>query len=282
MKVFTTRKEVENYLEKHLSKQDQIGLVPTMGALHKGHLSLIAESMNNNDVTVASIFVNPTQFDKAEDLEKYPRTFESDIALLAEQGCDVVFAPTVQEIYKNDISSKSFDFGGLEHEMEGKFRSGHFDGVGTIVKTLFEIIQPNSAYFGEKDFQQLQIIRVMVEKNELPVNIIGCPIFRESNGLAMSSRNERLSSRERADASIIYHTLNEVKSRLKNSSIEELDDFVNSQFQNHPLFELEYFKIADEKSLKTVTKILPQNKYRAFIAVYANSVRLIDNLALYN
>lgn len=282
MKVFTTRKEVENYLEKHLSKQDQIGLVPTMGALHKGHLSLIAESMNNNDVTVASIFVNPTQFDKAEDLEKYPRTFESDITLLEEQGCDVVFAPTVQEIYKNDISSKSFDFGGLEHEMEGKFRSGHFDGVGTIVKTLFEIIQPNSAYFGEKDFQQLQIIRVMVEKNKLPVNIIGCPIFRESNGLAMSSRNERLSSRERADASIIYQTLNEVKSRLKNSSIEELDDYVNSQFQNHPLFELEYFTIADEKSLKTVTKILPQNKYRAFIAVYANSVRLIDNLALYN
>lgn len=282
MKVFTTRKEVENYLEKHLSKQDQIGLVPTMGALHKGHLSLIAESMNNNDVTVASIFVNPTQFDKAEDLEKYPRTFESDIALLAEQGCDVVFAPTVQEIYKNDISSKNFDFDGLEHEMEGKFRSGHFDGVGTIVKTLFEIIQPNSAYFGEKDFQQLQIIRVMVEKNKLPVNIIGCPIFRESNGLAMSSRNERLSSRERADASIIYQTLNEVKSRLKNSSIEELNHFVNSQFQNHPLFELEYFTIANEKSLKTASIIQAENKYRAFIAVYANSVRLIDNLALYN
>ncbi len=282
MKVFTTRKEVQTHLEKHLSKKERVGFVPTMGALHAGHLSLIEESRKMNHITVASIFVNPTQFDNSDDLQKYPRTFEIDLELLKQKGCDVVFAPSVNEIYKNDVSSEHFDFDGLEKEMEGKFRSGHFDGVGTIVKTLFEIVKPTSAYFGEKDFQQLQIIKKMVKKNAIPVQIIGCPIFREVNGLAMSSRNERLSKEQRHEASIIYKTLQEVKTRFNESSINELNDWVELQFENHPLFQLEYFSISNEDDLRPTSEKEAQKQYRAFIAVYAESVRLIDNLALYN
>lgn len=282
MKVFTTRKEVQTHLEKHLSKKERVGFVPTMGALHAGHLSLIEESRKTNHITVASIFVNPTQFDNSEDLQKYPRTFETDLKLLDQKGCDVVFAPTVNEIYNNDVSSEQFDFDGLEKEMEGKFRSGHFDGVGTIVKTLFEIVKPTSAYFGEKDFQQLQIIKKMVDKNQLPVQVIGCPIFREPNGLAMSSRNERLSKEQRNEASIIYKTLQEVKTRFKELSINELNNWVELQFENHPLFKLEYFSISKEDDLRPTSEKEADKQYRAFIAVYAESVRLIDNLALYN
>lgn len=282
MKVLTTKKEVETHLQKHLSNKDFIGFVPTMGALHKGHLSLIEESKRNNKITVVSIFVNPTQFDNQDDLEKYPRTFDQDIKLLENHGCDLVFAPSVNEIYQESISSESFDFDGLENEMEGKYRTGHFDGVGTIVKTLFEIIQPTSAYFGEKDFQQLQIIRKMVEKNKLSVKVVGCPIYREINGLAMSSRNERLSKEQREDASIIYKTLKQIKSRFPNTTISELNNLVESQFENHPKLKLEYFTIADEETLKTVEEIQLEKQHRAFIAVYADSVRLIDNLALYN
>lgn len=282
MKVLTTRKEVQSHLEKHLASHDKIGFVPTMGALHSGHLSLIEESRKNNTVTIASIFVNPTQFDKAEDLAKYPRTFENDILLLERHGCDFVFAPSVEEIYQQEVISAQFDFDGLENEMEGKFRAGHFDGVGTIVRSLFEIVQPTSAYFGEKDFQQLQIIRKMVEKNNLPVHIVGCPIFRESHGLAMSSRNERLSKEQREQASIIYQTLLEVQSKINKSTIKDLEDLVQTKFKNHPKFELEYFNIADEETLRTTDKIDPKKKLRAFIAVYADSIRLIDNLALYN
>lgn len=282
MKVLTTRKEVETYLQKHLSDKDFIGFVPTMGALHKGHLSLIDESKKNNKVTVASIFVNPTQFDNPDDLKKYPRTFDKDVKLLENIGCDFVFAPSVNEIYQESIDSESFDFDGLENEMEGKCRIGHFDGVGTIVKTLFKIIQPNTAYFGEKDFQQLQIIKKMVKKNKLPVKVIGCPIYRESNGLAMSSRNERLSKDQRENASIIYSTLKEIKSRFESATISELKKLVENKFENHPKFKLEYFSIANEETLKPVQDIKLENHYRAFIAVYAGSIRLIDNLALYN
>lgn len=282
MKVFTTRKEIKTHIQSHFSQDQQIGFVPTMGALHAGHLSLIQESKNQNDVTVASIFVNPTQFDNTEDLKKYPRTLEKDIALLKESGCDIVFTPSIEEIYEQDVTSKQFDFDGLEKEMEGKFRLGHFDGVGTIVKALFEIITPTKAYFGEKDFQQLQIIRKMVAKHQLPLEVIGCPIFRESNGLAMSSRNERLSKEQREEASIIYQTLKKAKEQFALKPLEELNNWVQSQFENHSYFRLEYFTIADESTLKTVVEIVPKKSYRAFIAVYADSVRLIDNLALNN
>lgn len=280
MKVFTTKKELKTYFSTHFSPESKIGFVPTMGALHKGHLSLIQESSDNNAITVASIFVNPTQFDKKEDLDKYPRTLEQDLALLEEKGCDIVFTPSVEEIYNQNVSSEQFDFDGLENEMEGKFRSGHFDGVGTIVKALFEIVVPTHAYFGEKDFQQLQIIKKMAEKNHLPVQVIGCPIFREENGLAMSSRNERLSKEQRQEASIIYKTLKTAQEKFSTESISSIYDWVQTQFENHPLFELEYFTIADESTLQTPKEASSEKTYRAFIAVFADSVRLIDNLSL--
>ncbi len=280
MKIFTTKSDLKNYFKELSSKEVTIGFVPTMGALHKGHLSLIEESKKNNGITIATIFVNPTQFDKKEDLEKYPKTIDKDIALLKETGCDVVFTPTVEDIYEGNVSSNSFDFDGLEHEMEGKFREGHFNGVGTIVNAFFHIINPTNAYFGEKDFQQLQIIKKMVEKLHLPINIVGCPIHREANGLAMSSRNERLTSKQREEASIIYKVLQSVKAKLHTESIGNIKLWVEKSFENHSSFKLEYFNIADEATLKEITEIKPKRSYRAFIAVYTDSIRLIDNLAL--
>jgi pantoate--beta-alanine ligase len=280
MKVFKTKKELKTYFKGYSSKNFTIGFVPTMGALHNGHLSLVKESVDNNEITVASIFVNPTQFNKKEDLENYPRTLESDLTLLQSVSCDIAFIPTTEEIYSNTISSNHFDFDGLEIQMEGKFREGHFNGVGTIVKKLFEIVTPTNAYFGEKDFQQLQIIRKMVEKNHMPVSVIGCPTFREKNGLAMSSRNQLLSEKEKEEGAIIYETLCEVKELINNKAIEKINSWVGEQFDKNPLFELEYFIIADEENLTPALTISPNKNYRAFIAVHADKVRLIDTMAL--
>ena len=280
MKVFKTKKELKTYFKGYSSKNFTIGFVPTMGALHNGHLSLVKESVDNNEITVASIFVNPTQFNKKEDLENYPRTLESDLTLLQSVSCDIAFIPTTEEIYSNSISSNHFEFDGLEIQMEGKFREGHFNGVGTIVKKLFEIVTPTNAYFGEKDFQQLQIIRKMVQKNHLPVSVIGCPTFREKNGLAMSSRNQLLSEKEKEEGAIIYETLCEVKELIDNKAIEKINSWVGEQFDKNPLFELEYFIIADEENLTPALTISPNKNYRAFIAVHADKVRLIDTMAL--
>jgi pantoate--beta-alanine ligase len=280
MKVFKTKKELKTYFKGYSSKNFTIGFVPTMGALHNGHLSLVKESVDNNEITVASIFVNPTQFNKKEDLENYPRTLESDLTLLQSVSCDIAFIPTTEEIYSNTVSSNHFEFDGLEIQMEGKFREGHFNGVGTIVKKLFEIVTPTNAYFGEKDFQQLQIIRKMVQKNHLPVSVIGCPTFREKNGLAMSSRNQLLSEKEKEEGAIIYETLCEVKELINNKAIEKINSWVGEQFDKNPLFELEYFVIADEENLTPALTISPNKNYRAFIAVHADKVRLIDTMAL--
>ena len=280
MKVFKTKKELKTYFKGYSSKNFTIGFVPTMGALHNGHLSLVKESVDNNEITVASIFVNPTQFNKKEDLENYPRTLESDLTLLQSVSCDIAFIPTTEEIYSNTVSSNHFEFDGLEIQMEGKFREGHFNGVGTIVKKLFEIVTPTNAYFGEKDFQQLQIIRKMVQKNHLPVSVMGCPTFREKNGLAMSSRNQLLSEKEKEEGAIIYETLCEVKELIDNKAIEKINSWVGEQFDKNPLFELEYFVIADEENLTPALTISPNKNYRAFIAVHADKVRLIDTMAL--
>ena len=280
MKVFKTKKELKTYFKGYSSKNFTIGFVPTMGALHNGHLSLVKESVDNNEITVASIFVNPTQFNKKEDLENYPRTLENDLTLLQSVSCDIAFIPTTEEIYSNTVSSNHFEFDGLEIQMEGKFREGHFNGVGTIVKKLFEIVTPTNAYFGEKDFQQLQIIRKMVQKNHLPVSVIGCPTFREKNGLAMSSRNQLLSEKEKEEGAIIYETLCEVKELIDNKAIEKINSWVGEQFDKNPLFELEYFVIADEENLTPALTISPNKNYRAFIAVHADKVRLIDTMAL--
>jgi len=280
MKVFKTKKELKTYFKGYSSKNFTIGFVQTMGALHNGHLSLVKESVDNNEITVASIFVNPTQFNKKEDLENYPRTLESDLTLLQSVSCDIAFIPSTEEIYSNTVSSNHFEFDGLEIQMEGKFREGHFNGVGTIVKKLFEIVTPTNAYFGEKDFQQLQIIRKMVQKNHLPVSVMGCPTFREKNGLAMSSRNQLLSEKEKEEGAIIYETLCEVKELINNKAIEKINSWVGEQFDKNPLFELEYFVIADEENLTPALTISPNKNYRAFIAVHADKVRLIDTMSL--
>ncbi len=273
-------------MSKHIkalkAKGNSVGFVPTMGALHNGHLSLIKEGFKQNEVVVVSIFVNPTQFDKKEDLVKYPRTLNADIVLLKSIADTniIVYAPPVEDIYESKVESQSFSFDGLEYEMEGAFRDGHFDGVGTIVKRLLEIIKPDYAYFGEKDFQQLQIIKKLVELHHIPVEIVGCPIHRAEDGLAMSSRNERLTKAHREAAPFIYKTLKTAKEKFGTKSAKNISEWVESQFKEQPLLELEYFIIADTKTLNPVKQKSTKKTYRAFIAVYAGDIRLIDNIAL--
>ena len=279
MLVFAKIKTVQQKINS-FKKGTTIGFVPTMGALHKGHLSLIKLAKKENDIVVVSIFVNPTQFDKQEDLVNYPKTIDSDLSLLKSVNCDIVFTPTAEEIYTNNIQSQSFNFDGLEHQMEGKFRDGHFYGVGTIVKRLFEIIKPNSSYFGEKDFQQLQIIRKMIKKNQIPVKIVGCEIFREDDGLAMSSRNTRLTNKQRATAPFIYQTLKQAKIEFGTKNAREVVEWVEKEFKKQSQLELEYFEIADENTLQTIKNKDKKQKFRAFIAVFAGKIRLIDNISL--
>lgn len=258
-----------------------LGFVPTMGALHLGHLALIKRALSENEKVVVSIFVNPTQFDNYNDLEAYPRTLENDISKLDNLSEDlVVYAPDVADIYPEGAITERFSFDGLDQVMEGASRKGHFDGVGTVVKRLFEIVKPQNAYFGEKDFQQLQIVRKLVDKNKLKVNIIGCPIERDQDGLALSSRNSLLNEELRAEAPVIFKTLSEVQKMFGNKSIEELGDHVNNTFLSNKAINLDYFKITDERTLSTVKSISKDKKYRAFIAAYAGEIRLIDNISL--
>lgn len=279
--IFFDKKDALRQHITYLKNQNKtLGFVPTMGALHEGHLSLIKEGQTENDLVAVSIFVNPTQFDNNEDLQKYPKTLEKDLDLLRGINCDIIFAPSIEEIYADDVSASEFDFGGLEKEMEGKFRKGHFNGVATIVKALFLLVEPDKAYFGEKDFQQLQIIRKMVALENLPVDIIGCPIHREMDGLAMSSRNVRLTEDQRRAASFIYETMNTARKKFKTESISKITSWVTQQFKKHKYFSLEYFLIADENSLKTSKSKEKDKNYRAFIAVYAGKIRLIDNMKL--
>ena len=281
MLVFDKKDALSHHLEPLRQPKTSVGFVPTMGALHQGHLSLLAQSVVENDITVISIFVNPTQFNNPEDLEKYPRTLESDIQKVRTISEKIlIYAPSVADIYEGKTESKSYSFEGLEHQMEGKFRPGHFDGVGTVVKKLFEIVNPTRAYFGEKDFQQLQIVKKLVAKEQLPVIIVGCPVYREANGLAMSSRNERLSPQERQEAALIYATLQKTANQFAQQSIAKTRQMVAETFANHPLFQLEYFEIAEENTLKPAVKKQKNRKYRAFIAVFANNVRLIDTISL--
>jgi len=279
MQVYHKNKSLQNNLAK-LKTGASLGFIPTMGALHKGHLSLINKAKLENDFIVVSIFINPTQFDNKQDLLKYPRTLKKDLALLESVDCDFVFAPSVQEIYNDNIGVSQFDFDGLEFEMEGKHRSGHFNGVGTIVKKLFEIVKPTRAYFGEKDFQQLQIIKKLVQTNKIPVQIIGCEIYRENDGLAMSSRNTRLTKVQRNEATFIYKTLNEAKEKFSNNSITEVIKWIENEFEKNAILELEYFEIANIKTLKSAKRKSSKSNYRAFIAAFAGDVRLIDNIAL--
>jgi len=268
-------------LETAIKNGESIGFVPTMGALHVGHISLVNRSLKENDHTVVSIFVNPTQFDNDGDLKKYPRTLDEDAKLLKKADPSIlIFAPQAKDLYSNKVRSKKYRFSGLEHEMEGKHRKGHFDGVGTVLDLLFRTVKPTRAYFGKKDYQQFQIVRKLVQIEKLPVEIVGCEIVREPNGLAMSSRNKRLTKTQLEEAALIHRTLQSVKEKFASTSISELNKFVQQQFSENPHLELEYFEIANIKNLKTAVRKRKGNRYRGFIAAFAGEVRLIDNMSL--
>ena len=281
MLLFSSKKELIAHLATLKNTSTTVGLVPTMGALHKGHLSLIKKAISETKVVVVSIFVNPTQFDNQDDLKKYPDTLDADLESLKNVSEElIVFTPSAIELYSNNISSKEYDFDGLDKTMEGKYRSNHFLGVATVVEKLFSIVQPNKAYFGEKDFQQLLIIKKLIENTNMPIEIIDCPIVREPHGLAMSSRNERLSKDLRSKASFIYETLLAAKEIFGTKSATNVMNWVKNKFGKQPEFDLEYIKITDQETLNPIKRKQKNTKYRAFIAVYVDGVRLIDNIAL--
>lgn len=279
MKALKKISETTQYLQEQKRSGKTIGFVPTMGALHEGHLELMRRAKAENDILAVSIFVNPIQFNNPEDLKKYPRDLEKDSKLLKRIGCDVLFIPDVEEMYPEKVT-KTYSFGLLEKVMEGAFRAGHFDGVAIVVKKLFKIIQPTHAYFGEKDFQQLAIIQKLVELEEIPVEIVPCPIVREKDGLAMSSRNERLTSEGREIAPFIYSTLISARQKAKTTTVAEIKLMVENRFKDRPEFALEYFEIAEDKDLQPVNNWTYAPGIVAFIAAYLGKVRLIDNIRI--
>ena len=268
-------------LKKHLDQQKltSLGLVPTMGALHDGHLALVKQALEENEKVVVTIFVNPTQFDDLKDLDAYPKTLEDDLEKLACLGEKIaVYAPEVDDLYPKEAVSEHYDFGELDKIMEGSSRKGHFQGVATIVQKLLKGFMPTRAYFGEKDYQQLAIIHALVQQKELPIEIVDCPIVREKDGLAMSSRNRRLSEKQRAIAPQIYLSLTQVIEKKHTHSIEEINRWVIAFFEQQAEFELDYFCIADARSLQPLRDKNAAQNARAFIAVKMGEIRLIDNV----
>jgi pantoate--beta-alanine ligase len=295
MNFFNLKMPFQEYLTNERKKGKIIGFVPTMGALHQGHLSLINRAKESCDLIVCSIFVNPTQFNNLSDLEKYPRTLQADMKMLENTGCDVVFAPEISEIYspqelelksknledRSWTQGKTVDFGTLDKVMEGAQRPGHFNGVAQVVSKLFQIVQPQQAFFGQKDFQQLAIIRSMVKQLGLSVEIIACPILRELDGLAMSSRNVRLTAEQRKIVPLISQTLLKIKKLQPAHSPIELKQLVKEVFTSQPEMKLAYFEIVDSETLKTVLDFKEHKSAVACIAVELGSLRLIDNVVLY-
>lgn len=281
MIVFRHRAELEAYILSAKNAGYRIGFAPTMGALHEGHLSLYRVAKSQNDIVLSSIFVNPTQFNHREDFEKYPNTIAQDIEKLTESGrVDALYLPKEKDLYPNGTKSNHYDLGQVETVMEGKFRPGHFQGVATVVEALFNQVQPDNAYFGEKDYQQIAVIRKLVELRALPVRIHSVPTMREKNGLAMSSRNLRLTEKGREKAALIYQTLSSVGNWKKEMSISEIEHRVREIFSSHTDFQLEYFLIAEEKTLLPATEFVPALSYRAFLVAYLEGVRLIDNMKI--
>ncbi|MDF1571703.1 MAG: pantoate--beta-alanine ligase [Bacteroidales bacterium] len=258
-------------------KGKTIGLVPTMGALHKGHISLINTAEKNGDFIVVSIFVNPTQFNNPDDLARYPRDLVSDLRMLVGHGVEIVFVPAVEEMYP-EADTRQFDLSPLDQVMEGKFRPGHFNGVAQIVSRLFEAVQPDRAYFGQKDFQQLAVIRKLVDQLNLDIEIIGCPIIREADGLAMSSRNQLLTPEQRAAAPHIHAVLQKARALKNSRSPRELQAMVKEAINNHPLMQLEYFEIVDDQELKPIVSWDNSANKVGCIAVHLSEIRLIDNI----
>lgn len=276
IEVFKTVVSLQKRLYSDGNKRN-IGFVPTMGALHEGHMTLVRKSLNMADFTVVSIFVNPTQFNNPTDLEKYPRNLENDIELLKKQGDIIIFAPSVDEVYSEDYQSVRLELGAMGNVMEGKFREGHFDGVVNVVKRLFEIVQPNYAFFGLKDFQQLAIVQYMTKHFNMEVEIVSCEIYREKSGLASSSRNERLTEDQKQKSLVIYESLLEAKKSSSSKSIHKVIEQVLKRFQESDLV-LEYFQIVDPKTLMDLDTW--ESGARACITAYCGEVRLLDNLQL--
>ncbi len=278
--VIKSKESLHKTLEINKNKGETLGLVPTMGALHDGHLALINFAYKFCDVVVVSIFVNPTQFNNASDLEKYPRHIEKDAAFLKKHNSKtLVFTPNVEEVYADGLKSESFNFGSIVDYMEGEFRAGHFNGVGSVLKRLFTIVNPDKAFFGEKDYQQLIAVKKLVNITGQEVEIIGCPTSRNEFGLAQSSRNFRLNDTQLKEAELIFEALTQSKSMFDDYSILDIEKEVKKRFQQSAL-ELEYFSIVKTKDLIPTTTKEPKEAYRGFIAAFLGNVRLIDNMAL--
>jgi len=277
MEIVTTRKDLRNKIDQWKNEGKVIGFVPTMGALHKGHLSLVKEARKHCDVVVVSIFVNPTQFNNPDDLKTYPRDLDKDVKMLEDLSVELIFSPTVKEMYPEE-DTRQFDFGNLDKVMEGKYRPGHFNGVAQVVSKLFDQVTPDKAFFGEKDFQQLAIIRHLVKDLKMPVDVVGCPIVREPDGLAMSSRNMLLTPEMRKNAPVIAETLSESLNFAPGKTVKETIDLVTEKINNTGELEVEYFEIVDGDTLQAVENWDDRNYIVGCIAVFAGKVRLIDNV----
>jgi len=277
LKIFTTKAAVGQYLSQIKGSGKTIGFVPTMGALHQGHLSLIELAQQHNDVIICSVFVNPSQFNDPKDLEKYPRTIEADIRLLEQVNCDILFNPGVNEMY-DDNEQWHLNIGEAEHLLEGEFRPGHYQGVTQVVYKLFNIVKPDAAYFGQKDYQQFLIISKMVDMLKMPVKMVMCPIKRETDGLAMSSRNIHLSTDDRRHALVLSRTLNFIKDKFDGQDIPALKKEAAQLINTEPGVELDYFEIADGDTLHTATP--NSERIVALVAAKVGNTRLIDNVML--
>mgnify|MGYP006285477947 CR=1 FL=1 len=277
MEIFRTKADLQNKITQLKQNNYSIGFVPTLGALHEGHISLVRCCNKENDITVVSIFVNPAQFNDREDYEKYPRDVQKDIDWLEEFDCDIVFNPSETEMYP-EPDNRTFDFGDLDKILEGYYRPGHFNGVAKIVSKLFDYVRPHKAYFGEKDFQQLAVIRQLTEKENMDIEIVGCPIVREKNGLAMSSRNKRLNSEERKNAAEISKVLFESREKKGELTIEQTKNLVKDQLNKNVYINVEYFDIVNEKDLKPVHSWAEEKDVRGVIAAWVGNIRLIDNI----
>ncbi len=282
MLIFKKIKKTKNYLKALRAKNHRIGFVPTMGALHNGHLSLIKNSLNENDNTIVSIFINPTQFEKEQDFVKYPYEIENDIKKLEKISKKIIlFSPSNHEMYQDKIMSDNFNFNNLDKFMEGKYRKGHFEGVATIVNKLLNLIEPTKIYFGEKDFQQLRIIENLIKKRHPQINLIRCETIRHKNGLAFSSRNKKLNNSSIKIATNLYKALNFVKQNIHTADLKNIKKQALKYLSQFPEIKIEYLEIADEETLTTVENCVNEKKYRVFIAAYIFKVRLIDNIKLY-
>jgi pantoate--beta-alanine ligase len=280
MEIFKQISPLRAHLKSARMQGKTIGLIPTMGALHRGHTALIKAAQTRNDITVCSIFVNPTQFNNQADLLKYPRTLEKDTELLKEVHCDVLFYPEVQELYP-EKSILKLDFGALDKVMEGKFRPGHFSGVGLVVSKLFNIVEPDDAYFGQKDWQQLAVISRLVDEMKFAVQLRGVPTLREDDGLALSSRNQRLTKEQRMRSSVFFKALNAAKTKInQGEKIEVVKNMVKQLVEEEPEVKLEYFEVADSVNLNLLENVESSKRPIMCIAGFVGEVRLIDNMFL--